>query len=152
MLVSLIRANNQWIPACDLYRWDHPQVSRFFLPFGCKQTLETDWELLVVTCLKVIVLHFSRQTIKHPKGYDFNNFTKESVSFFCKRLKTTSPSHAPNKKKTKLELQAVINGGQAPLCDSDPMHRRAHRSWPQRMMGSGQKWGHRPMSEPWYSL
>ena len=40
----------------------------------------------------------------------------------------------------------------SPPCDSDPAHRRAHRSWPQRMMGSGQKLGHRPTSESWYSL
>ena len=39
--------------------------------------------------------------------------------------------------KTKLELQAVMNGGQAPLRDSNPTHCRAHRSWPQRMPVTG---------------
>ena len=44
------------------------------------------------------------------------------------------------KKETKtIELQAVMNGGQAPPHDSDPAHSRAHGSWPQRMTGSGQK-------------
>ena len=51
-----------------------------------------------------------------------------------------------------LELQAVMNRGQAPPRDSDPAHHRTHLSWPQRMPGSGQKWRHRPTSEPWYSL
>ena len=34
--------------------------------------------------------------------------------------------------KVKLERQAVMNGGQAPLRDSDPAHRRANRG----VMGS----------------
>ena len=39
-----------------------------------------------------------------------------------------------------------------PPRDLDTAHCRAHGSWPQRMTGSGQKWGHRPTFEPWYSL
>ena len=53
---------------------------------------------------------------------------------------TAAKGHSITKKPitiVKLELQAVMNGGQAPPCNSEPAHRRAQGKFAQRMTARG---------------
>ena len=114
-------------------------------------------------CLALLVtdlwqLYFRTQQ-KSPACLSFRNYFRKVACLDIDRsLDQPSKLHRPplhglacsttfSQRKIKI-TRTASSYKQGP---SPPAHRRADRSCPQRMPGSGKKWRHRPTSEP-YSL